>query len=249
MKKVSNLEAVDQLSSSSIDIAPRKEPPTTPTITPSKTLINSLNHNPSDYFDDRLEKLTLNPIGRLQSLSSNVLPENSQTLSELPYSPLKDETSLANHGDWKIPSVRDILGDVTPLRHDNSVNRRISGSTPSKGTLPGVESFYHEVRSTKVLNVVAGMSELSPEERNFCLEIASNWKAKRTQNTPRSEEDHSAKTCVETLGKDYEMAREGPKQEGFGCPLCFKSFNRLSTLKYIHHSSIKLYSIDNKRWN
>ena len=103
--------------------------------------------------------------------------------------------------------------------------------------LPGVESFDyvdhvdHVVPSKKALNLVAGMSELSPEERNFCLKIASNWTAKRTQNTPRSEEDHSAKTYLEILGRDYEMARGGPKQEGFGCPLCVKSFNRLSTLK------------------
>lgn len=214
-----------------------KEPPTTPTITPSNTLINSLNHNSRNYFDHKPEKLTLNPIGHFQSLSVNVVPENTQPLNELSCSPLKGETLLATHEDRKIPSVHDILGNVTPLRHDDLVSRRISECTPSKGFLPGVESFDyvdhvdHVVPSKKALNLVAGMSELSPEERNFCLKIASNWTAKRTQNTPRSEEDHSAKSYLEILGRDYEMARGGPKQEGFGCPLCVKSFNRLSTLK------------------
>ncbi|RAO72712.1 uncharacterized protein BHQ10_008724 [Talaromyces amestolkiae] len=125
VKKVSNLEAVDQLSSSSIDIAPRKEPPTTPTITPSKTLINSLNHNPSDYFDDRLEKLTLNPIGRLQSLSSNVLPENSQTLKNIE----KDTKSpmVAHLQAVMEDSAAKPIGNVTRADHEKILHQIATG--------------------------------------------------------------------------------------------------------------------------
>lgn len=210
----------------------RKELPTTPTITPSKTLINSLTHNPSDCYD-KLEKMTLNPIGHPQSSSVTVPPE-------LPYSPLKAENLLTLPRDWNLPSVHDFLADVSPQRLGDSDFRR---SAPSKRILPGVESFDNVVPSTKALKIAAEfqdeISKLSHEDRNICLlKIASDWKAKETQITPISEGNHSAKTCVETTGKLYEMAREGPKQEGFGCPVCPKSFNRLSTLKYIHHSSI-----------
>lgn len=240
VKKFSNMEGANPPPGSGIDITPTKEPPKTLTITPSKTLINSLNHNPSDYFDDKLEKLTLNPIGHPQSLG--VLPENLQTLNELPYSPLKAENLSTFHGDWKLPSVPDILAEFTPPRR--------SEITPSKGTLPGVDSFDHIEPSKKVLNLAATfeneMSKLSHEERKvFCLKIASNWEAKLTQNTSELKEDLSVKTYFKTTEKDDEMAKEGPKQEGFGCPLCLKSFNRLSTLKYVYHSSIKPYTMDN----
>jgi hypothetical protein len=250
-KKFSNTEGVIQLPGS--DVTPRKESPTTLTITPSKTLINSSNHNPGDYFDAELGNLTLKPIGHLQSLSANIFSENLYTLNELPFSPVKAGNSSADQVDIKLRSVRDILADVSPQRCDDLVFRTTPESPPLRGGLPGVESFDHAVASMKLLNLAAklqnDMNDLSHEERKFCLEIASDWKTNRTQDTSKSEEGSFAERAVESAEKFLEMAKEGPKQEGFGCPVCPKSFNRLSALKYIHHSSIKPYSIDNIREN
>lgn len=215
---------------------PRNEPPATPnddtvkTITPSKTLYSSESHNPGNYFDAELGTLTLNPIGHTQSTSANISPENLQTWNELPFSPLKTDGSLAIQEDLKLPSVPDILADVTP----QTISRRPE-STPSKGTLPGVESFDHGVASMKLLSLAAklqnSMSDLSYEERRICLEIASDWQAKKTHDTLKPEEAAFKNISVKRTEEVYEMAREGPKQEGFGCPVCPKSFNRQSALK------------------
>ncbi|PCG93023.1 Hypothetical protein PENO1_085530 [Penicillium occitanis (nom. inval.)] len=225
------------------DVIPRKEPPTTLTITPSKTLINSLNQNPGDYFDAELGNLTLKPIAHPQSLSANIFPESLQTPNELLFSPLKASGSSVDQGGYKLQSIHDILTNVTPHRRDDLVLRTRPDNTSSEGGLPGVESFDHAVASMKLLDLVAKLQnskgDLSHEEKKFCQEIAANLEVKGAQDISKSEEDLSAKTYIETTEKDYKMAKEGPKQEGFGCPVCLKSFNRLSVLKYNHHSPIK----------
>lgn len=236
MRKLSNIEGMDQPPGSGLDITARKVSPTNPTVAPSKTLIN-WNCNSNNYFDDKLEKLTLNPIGYPQSLRGNVLPENLQVLNELPYSPYKGEDSLIFDGDWKIPSVRHILADVTLLKPDDLAIRGDSETTPSKAILPGVDSFDQIAPSTEVLTLAAKLQNelrnLSQEERKICLKLAT-------------EEDLPRKKSVETTEKVNEMAKDG-SQEVLRCSRCPKSFNRLSTLKYIHLSSIELYSINSIR--
>lgn len=219
-------------------MTPRKEPPTTLTITPSKTLINSLNQNSGDYFDAELGNLTLKPIGHLQSLNANISPETLQTPNELLFSPLKAGGLSVDQGGYKLQSIHDILTNVTPRRCDDLALGTRPDNTSSKGGLPGVESFDHAVASMKLLDLVAKLQNnnggLSHEEKKFCQEIASNLEVKGVQDTSKSEEDHPGKIDDETE-KLRELAKEGPKQEGFGCPVCLKSFNRLSVLKYIHH--------------
>lgn len=231
----------------------RKEPPTTPTITPS-TLINTLSYNPGDYFGTELGTLTLNPIGHPQNSRANAFPETLQTLNELPFSPLKADGSSADQVDFKLPSVPDILAEVNPQRRDDLVFRMGPESTPSKGGLPGVELFHHGVPSTKVLDLAVKLQNrmrgFSQEERDIiCLKLESIWEEMRTPDTSKSWEDPLGKRDEEIATTMHEMSKESPKQDDSKCPFCFKSFNRPSALKYIRHSSTKPHPINIIRYN
>ncbi|KAE8550323.1 hypothetical protein EYB25_006549 [Talaromyces marneffei] len=226
---------IQTTSSCTADVSSRKEPPTTPTITPS-TLINTLSYNPGDYFGTELGTLTLNPIGHPQNSRANAFPETLQTLNELPFSPLKADGSSADQVDFKLPSVPDILAEVNPQRRDDLVFRMGPESTPSKGGLPGVELFHHGVPSTKVLDLAVKLQNrmrgFSQEERDIiCLKLESIWEEMRTPDTSKSWEDPLGKRDEEIATTMHEMSKESPKQDDSKCPFCFKSFNRPSALK------------------
>lgn len=209
------------------------------TITPLKTLLNSDSHNCGDYFNGRLEDLTLNPIGRPQTFHGSISPENLQPPNDASLSPLKTNSSSVVHVDMKLPSVPELLEDISS--QGRQIRMRPEGS-PEKRTLPGVESFDHGAMSEKVLAVAAkwqnDMSMLSHEERKTCLAffcpIASDMKLEKTQDTSNLEEDR----CGERVGGRAETIHERievPKQEGFMCETCRKFFSQPSALKYISH--------------
>uniref|UniRef100_A0A093VGL0 Putative membrane protein ActII-3 n=1 Tax=Talaromyces marneffei PM1 TaxID=1077442 RepID=A0A093VGL0_TALMA len=144
---------IQTTSSCTADVSSRKEPPTTPTITPS-TLINTLSYNPGDYFGTELGTLTLNPIGHPQNSRANAFPETLQTLNELPFSPLKADGSSADQVDFKLPSVPDILAEVNPQRRDDLVFRMGPESTPSKG-----ENIENDMKSLMAAHFQAAMAD------------------------------------------------------------------------------------------
>ncbi|EED16042.1 C2H2 finger domain protein, putative [Talaromyces stipitatus ATCC 10500] len=200
------------------------------TITPFKMLLSSGPHNSGDYFDGRLKDLTLNPIGHSQSFPGNISPENLQTPNDSFPSTLKTGSSSPVQADMKLPSLPDVLGDISSQGRNDLVFRKRPESTPEKRTLPGVESFDPGVMSEKAFAIAAKLQNemhcLSHEERKV---IASIINLEKTQE--RSKEEDSFSKRVDTREEPSQSAKVVSKKEGFTCQTCQKSFSRPSTLR------------------
>lgn len=198
------------------------------------------------------EDLRLNPIESGHVLGNDSFAEELQIPTEPHTSPThlaRPDKSAPNHSKPKLPDIQTLLESIISEGYSGFRPRKKRQNTPERDMSHGsqnqiplafmngenavvVDQVNSSEEATGNLNErLPDISQLSKEQKRFCLSMVSQMLSQlaQEQHNPESE----IKSKEDTADKDAfcEDDMNSPKQEGFACSTCDKTFCRLSLLK------------------